>query len=180
MKVVCPNCHYAGRLVEFTNEAEAREFMRLAFKTPAPLAELLIKYMQLFRPAKQALRWDRAVKLLEPLVKDLSTGYISRHGRDWAAPQSIWPAALQTVIGRRDSLSLPLKDHSYLYEVLSRQANTAEAKREEQVEQQRKTGQHRASGPRHVKGELEQLVDNMSAQHTDGYRVGDNHDLNPD
>lgn len=138
MKVCCPECGHVAPLTAFASEADARDCLAIALKMPGPLGDSVLRYLALFRPAKRALPWSRALKLIRPLAADIERGRIQRHGRDWAAPQDAWQSALQTVIGQRDSLSLPLRDHNYLYEIICRGANKTEAAAEEQHEQQRK------------------------------------------
>lgn len=139
MKQCCPNCGFVAGLAAFANEAEARECLALALKWPAPLADALVRYMQLFRPPKRALAWSRAYKLMRELHDALDAGCIERHGRTWAAPRPAWEPALRAVTAKRDELTLPLKDHAYLYEILCRQANKVEAKAEQKTEVKRRT-----------------------------------------
>ena len=64
---------------------------------------------------------------------------IERHSRIWAAPQPVWIAALDEIIARRDEgkLTLPLKSHGYLLEIIAGQANKAEGKAEAEAEDRR-------------------------------------------
>lgn len=147
MKMCCPNCGHVDRLLAFASEAEARECLGLALKFPAPLADALIAYMQLFRPPQRALSWSRALRLMSALHVDLERGCIERKGRSWAAPRPAWEPALRTVIGKRDELTLPLKDHAYLYEILCRGANRVEAKAEQQAEVKKRTRRQAQAKP---------------------------------
>ena len=52
----------------------------------------------------------------------MQAGEITRNGQRYPAPQAAWLWAFAEMRKRRDadSLTLPLKGHGYLYEVLSR------------------------------------------------------------
>jgi len=64
---------------------------------------------------------------------------ISRNGRVWPAPQAYWQSAFQTVLdaAHAGKLTLPLKSHGYLFEVIARMSNRQEAQTEAKREQQR-------------------------------------------
>lgn len=148
MKCCCPECGHVAGMAQFASEADARECMRLAMEMPRPLADALMRYLQLFRPPQRALSWSRALRLMQPLHADITRGCITRRGRDWVAPQAAWQNALQTTVNRRDELTLPLRDHSYLYEIISRDANKGEAQAEQRVEdQRRKRGDRERAAP---------------------------------
>lgn len=141
MKCCCPECGFVGSMTAFAGEADARECMRLALQMPRPLADSLMRYLSLFRPPKRALSWSRALKLMQQLHHDIERGFVTRHGRDWSAPQDVWQSSLATMLEQRDKLTLPLRDHSYLYEIISRGANRGEAQAEQQREDARRRRQ---------------------------------------
>lgn len=138
MKGCCPECGYIAGLMQFVNERDAHEFKDLALRWPAPLRDPLVRYMALFNPPKRAMGWGRATKLMRQIVTDIERGTITRRGRDWIAPHDAWHAALTTVINQHDTLTLPLRDHNYLYEIISRGANKGEAQAEQQREDARR------------------------------------------
>ncbi|WP_111747649.1 hypothetical protein [Salinisphaera orenii] len=147
MKQCCPECGHVAPLTAFAAEADAREALAIAMRLPGQLGDSVLRYLALFRPAKRALAWSRALKLLGQLATDIDRGYISRHGRDWAAPVDAWRDALHTVVSQREALTLPLKDHSYLYEIICRGANRVEAKAEQAVEDKRRARKRGAPEP---------------------------------
>lgn len=137
MKVGCPSCGYTASITAFANEADAREALALAMRLPAPLAKLLMQYLVLFRPHKQLLRWTRVKNLLADLLTCIEGGQVERHGRAWVAPLPLWKDGLEAVLARQESLTLPLKDHAYLYQIIAGMANKDEAQQEARQEQQR-------------------------------------------
>lgn len=147
MRLVCPGCGFTADLEAFLMDAQAREAVLLALKLPAPLGERLLRYIGLFRPEKRALSWDRVVRLLTELLPPIAEAKVERNGRTWPAPLEYWSVALDEIVARRDSLTLPLKSHGYLFEIVAGQANKAEARRETVLEQARQHPAHRDHDP---------------------------------
>ena len=89
--------------------------------TPAPRCACWFNWLGLFRPAQTELTFARVAKLLGELLPDIQAQRIERKGTVYDAPPAAWLWALQEVIASRDSgkLTLPLKSHGYLYEVIS-------------------------------------------------------------
>jgi len=137
---VCPACGYAGDLVAFTNDAQARHFSRLMGQVPTELADAVLRYLTLFSPAKHKLTWPRARRLLEELLPDVQRGAIERKRRQWLAPSAVWLRAFENMHDQRANLQLPLKSHGYLYEVIVGLVEKVEASAEQSVEQRRRAG----------------------------------------
>ncbi len=146
MQLTCPIC-FARYAIEaaFTDD-DARRAVAAALKMPAPLGDLILRYIGLFRAPKRALSWDRAARLIEELLAPMQAGRIERHGRTWAAPLEAWRAALADMLDRRDKLQLPLKGHGYLFEIVTAQANKTEAQAEAKNEEQKRSRAHRDTG----------------------------------
>lgn len=147
MKLTCPSCGASMSLdIVLANEG-AREAIMLALRMPAPIGKLLVQYVALFRPASRSLSFDRVAGLLSELLPMIEAARIERSGRTWAAPQEAWRAALDEILSKRDKLTLPLKSHGYLLEILAGYANKAEAKDEAKIEADRKNQYHRPHQP---------------------------------
>jgi hypothetical protein len=135
MKLVCPSCGFFASPEAFLADADEQRALLLAFKVPSPLAASLHQYLRLFRPAQRALTARRIETLLGELLPMIEACRIERRGRIWPAPVEAWRTALEEIVGKRDRLTLPLKSHGYLLEILvghaDRAEGTAEAKREE-------------------------------------------------
>jgi len=118
MNLTCPCC--AGRFsieAALTDDA-ARAAVAAALKLPAPLGDLILRYLALYRPVNRALSWDRAARLLAELLEPIHAAQLTRNGRVWPAPLELWRAALEQMLEKRDTLTLPLKSHGYLFEVV--------------------------------------------------------------
>lgn len=139
MKTACPACGAVFSLDALLGNEGAREAVMAAMQFPAPVGWLLIRYLALFRPGERQLSMDRVASLLNELLPMIQAAQIERNGRIWSAPQDYWKLALEDMISKRDKLTLPLKSHGYLLEIIAGYSNKAEAKEEIRGEQ-RKTG----------------------------------------
>lgn len=152
MQLTCPCC--AARFsieAAFTDEA-ARAAVAAALQFPAPLGELLLRYIALFRPAQRALSWDRAARLLHDLLQPISAGRVQRDGRWYQAPVEAWRRALEHMLDQRDRLRLPLKSHGYLIEIVIGVADQvgAETERRREESLRHRAGARPEEGPRPV------------------------------
>lgn len=127
MRLTCSACGASASLDAAIAHEGAREAVIIALQLPAPLGKLLVQYVALFRPASRQLSLDRLAALLGELLPLIEAGRIERGGRIWAVPIDAWKAALEDMIAKRDKLTLPLKSHGYLLEVIAGQAGKVEA-----------------------------------------------------
>lgn len=149
MKLVCPSCGFFASPEAFLGEAEAQRALLLAFKVPSPLAASMHQYLRLFRPAQRALTARRIETLLTELLPMIEAGRIERRGRLWPAPVDAWRAAFDEIVVKRDRLTLPLKSHGYLLEILVGYADRSEGAVEAKREQERSYSfnQERSTAP---------------------------------
>lgn len=138
-RLVCPCCQAEFPLAAAMNDVAARQAVARAFKL-TPFGDVLLAYVGLFKPAQRALSMTRLTKLLDELLADIKTGQIVRNGSTYSAPQAYWQQAIEQMLGNRDKLSLPIKSHGYLYEIIVGYGNKDAAKAEKQSEQGRKYG----------------------------------------
>jgi hypothetical protein len=134
MKVVCPCCGATLSVEALLTDGDARAAVQAALSLPGQLGGLILRYIALFRSETRALSWSRAAKLLTELNDSISAREVERGGITYAAPLDTWQAALDEMLTKRDKLSLPLKTHGYLFEVVAgmagKAAGAAEKKRE--------------------------------------------------
>lgn len=139
--VQCPACGAEMSLdVCLSHEALRRATFDLLTMS-LPLGALVMRYIALFKPAKNRLSPDRMAKLVQLLLPDMQRQRISHKGRDWHMPLTGWRAGLEAMLEKAaaDKLSLPLDNHQYLYTVLAGMADKVEAVDEQAHEQQRRT-----------------------------------------
>ena len=158
MKLSCPACGAVASLDVLLGHEGARDAVMAAMRLPAPLGKLLVQYIALFRPASRQLSMDRLASILGELLPLVEAARIERSGRIWAAPIESWKLAIEEILAKRDKLTLPLKSHGYLLEILAGIANKAEAKVEAKTEQTRAYGhdQDRTPGMQQIGKKLDQ------------------------
>ncbi len=155
MKLTCPACGADMSLDVILGHEGAREAVLVALRLPSPLGKLLVQYIALFRPARRNLSMDRLASLLAELQPMIDEARVMRNGISWPAPQEYWISGLTEVIARRDAgtLTLPLKSHGYLLEVIAGYGNRAAAKAEQDREAKRggqtQVGYHPSHGTEH-------------------------------
>lgn len=138
MQITCPVCHARYAIEAALADADARRAVAAAAKLPGGVGEAAIAYVGLFRPAKSALSWKRAARLLDELVAMVGAGGVARKGRSWKAGVNEFQSAFETVLGQREKLTLPLTSHGYLLEVLVGIADKAEGQAERATEARRR------------------------------------------
>jgi hypothetical protein len=132
----CPNCgSELGVEQLFGHEVDHRAFLHLAHIS-IPLGSRVMRYLQLFAPAKNRLTMARKAKLIEQLLPDLQRQQIHHNGRDWSAPLAAWALAIDGMLEQRDQgkLRLPLTSHVYLYVVIAGMADKVERTEESHAE----------------------------------------------
>ena len=123
-------------MVALFNDAEARAaFVKLA-EMSIPLGARVLRYVALFGTARQRVTTRGQLRLIAQLLPDLQRRAITHKGRDWTASLVVWDEALEEVFSARDSgaLELPLTSHGYLYAVIQRLSDRAEAQAEARAE----------------------------------------------
>lgn len=121
MRTRCPGCGTTVSLDALIAHDAAREALAAVFKLSGQLGAALIHYLALFRPETRELTMDRVARLLGEVLPDLQAQHISRNGQVYEAPADAWMWAIEQALAARDAgrLSLPLKGHGWLYEVIS-------------------------------------------------------------
>jgi hypothetical protein len=103
----CPVCHSHLALEAIIEDDCARELLGILAALPDDLGRALIGYLGLWRPAKQDLRWDRALGLArEVLALDTDQARLA-----WALAETV--EAIRAKGGQT-----PIKSHGYLKRVL--------------------------------------------------------------
>ncbi|MEZ5571196.1 MAG: hypothetical protein R3E64_04155 [Halioglobus sp.] len=106
--ISCPHCNSTLHLEQLTEDAAGRHLFGLIAQTNCGPA--LVAYLGLFKPAKQALRWSRAVDLTEEILAR------------WANDSRLGTAMTKTVESMREKRQSPqwrpLSNHNYLASVI--------------------------------------------------------------
>lgn len=179
MRLTCPCCGASYGLEVLLADRSAREAVTAALALPASLGERLLRYIGLFRPRERALSWDRAARLLTELQEAIKAAQIERDGRIYPAPVEYWKAAIDQMLDGRDRLSLPLKSHGYLYEIIagmSKRADERSAARNEVESERAQARQGERSGRMQGAAELTQNAKNIGEIPDNGNRMATTHD----
>ncbi|MFY4986152.1 DUF2752 domain-containing protein [Acinetobacter baumannii] len=121
MKTRCPACGATNSLDALLGHGEASKAFVASLNLVGDLATPLVKYLGMFRSQNRELTFERTAKLLGEIATDINAQQIKRGHHSYPAPKAAWIWAINTMIERRDQgkLQLPLKNHGYLYEVIS-------------------------------------------------------------
>jgi DNA-directed RNA polymerase specialized sigma24 family protein len=143
--LICPSCNAEMTLDVLISHQEVRETFAWFARTALPLGGKVERYLRLFKPEKQRLRMEKYAELLAALQADIQRGAITRKGREWPCSLESWALALEAVFEAhsKGSLTPPLKDHAYLYEIIVRMVDDYERKAESARERERRVGLER-------------------------------------
>lgn len=140
MNITCPSCGAEMDLDVLLAHEDSRQALARLATLSLPLGKRTLQYIRLFKPATRQLGHGRVVKLIEELLPDLQRRAITHNGREWFADLETWNLAFERVLDRRDNgkLTLPLKSHGYLYEVIVGLVDQAESAVEKAAEADRR------------------------------------------
>ena len=119
MMIKCNACGAETSLDAAIDNDDASTALSLALSM-TPLGKLLVRYLDLFRPATRKLSWSRVASLLGELMPLIDSQRIERDGKVYEAQHQVWCSAIEKALLARDtgSLKLPLKSHGYLFEII--------------------------------------------------------------
>lgn len=138
MRLTCPACGAEYTLDVLIAHDGAREALIEAMGLNLALGKRLVQYLSLFRPAQRQLTMDRVASILKEISPCIKAAQITRNGRIWAIPQESWAWALEEIVAKKDKLTLPLKSHGYLFEMLIAAADKLEGQAEATLESRRR------------------------------------------
>ena len=121
MKCRCQNCGAVASLDLLVSNEEARDALIAITMMSDELTRAAIKYIGMFRPANKDLKWSRVAKLLNEIMPMITSETVTRGGVTKKATRDMWLDGIKECIAARDMgrLSLPLKTHGYLLEIVS-------------------------------------------------------------
>ena len=143
MPMTCPSCGAEMPLEVCIAHEEMREAAYEIMKLELPEGALLLRYVSLFRPAKNKMRPAKTVQLIRELLPLMRGSQPIKHkGSELAVPMEVWRSGLEAMLAKADAgkLSLPLTSHGYLFTILGDLVEKYEAALEREREEQRKHG----------------------------------------
>ena len=120
MKTKCPCCGAMNSLDALVANEKASEAIATALAFNGELGKALIGYLGLFRPQATSLSFDRVATILGQLLPMVQAEQIQRDGKTYPAPVEAWIYGINTMLASRQNLKLPMKNHGYLLEIISR------------------------------------------------------------
>lgn len=141
--VPCPYCGKDVDIIQGMELQAGNDWTPLLAELPPSLIGALFRYLELFKPPKQALRWSRRLALTEELMPMIKSGQLERNGITYAMPMQAWEGEMMKLVSNTPAtLVLPLKSNGYLLSIMVGRVekNLAVAKAKE-IEAQRNRGQ---------------------------------------
>ena len=115
-------CPYCGKDVDIIQGMELQagnDWTPLLAELSPSLIGALLRYLELFKPPKQALRWSRRLALTQEMIPMIKSGQLTRNGIVYAMPAQVWEGAMLNLGSNRPpSLVLPLKSNGYLLSIM--------------------------------------------------------------
>jgi len=139
LTVTCPECGTHINLLHAMEDADGRRFIGLLSEVQPVVVRPLVRYLTLFKPVKQGMRWSRMYSLANELLPMIKAAEIERNGTHYVVPPDRWASTMLALVEEPPkTLKLPLKSHGYLFTILAGEAESEEAKKEQKhIEQQR-------------------------------------------
>jgi len=156
MRLNCPDCGSTFNLLQAMEDADGRRFVELLTSLPPVVVRPLVRYLRLFKPFKQGLRWSRMLKLTRELEPMIRAAQVERNGAVYVVPASVWAATMAALVDTPPkTLSLPLSSNGYLLSILAGEAEKQAAQDEQHREVARRSrGRDGTSGAPLQVGEL--------------------------
>lgn len=166
MRVSCPACGAELTLDALLAHEAARRAVAAAMTVSPALADRLMKYLGLFRPAKRQLTMDRVAALLDELLPMIQAQKVERGGRSYDTILDTWKQALDQILRARDAgkLTLPLKSHGYLLEIVCGLCEAFERSEEERRELARRNA-HRSLPEQEAAAQTLSRLQTLAAEH---------------
>ncbi len=139
----CPYCGTSIDIIQGMELAAGNEWTELIQSIPPSMIGALLRYLELFKPKIQSLRWSRRLALTQELMPMIKSGTVVRGGITHAMPMQAWEGEMMKLVSNKPAaLVLPLKSNGYLLSIMvgrvEKQLAATEAKA---IEAQRNRGQ---------------------------------------
>ncbi len=145
LELTCPVCGVASPLEGFIQLEDQGRAVMIALGLPASIRDAVVRYMRLFNPPGRKGAISKTLRLLTELEQPIRDNRVSRRGTDYVAPTELWREAMEDIVERArqpgSTLTLPLKSHGYLFEVVAGKCEQAAARAEKRSEQGRNLGE---------------------------------------
>lgn len=169
--VPCPYCGKDIDIVQAMEMVAGNEWTGLLAGLPISLVGALLRYLELFKPAKQELRWSRRLALTQELMPMIKAAQVKRNGIVYSAPVGMWEAEMmKLVVNRPESLVLPLKSNGYLLSMIAGRGERAAAKLEQGAIEQQRNRNPAGGGPLSVGALSEKALQKTRSKPPPGWK----------
>jgi len=146
--IPCPYCNKDIDIIQGMEALAGNQWTALIGGLPNAMIGALLRYLELFKPVKQELRWSRRMALTAELIPMMTAAQVKRNGIVYAAPLAVWEAEMmKLVVNRPESLVLPLKSNGYLLSMIAGRGEQAAAKLEQAALEQKRNRNNVGGGP---------------------------------
>jgi hypothetical protein len=146
VQVTCPSCSCEFPVEAGYADADGKRLAALFAEMEPALGRAVLAYLRLFKPAKNALRMSRAIKIVQQLLDLVNAGSVCRDERNGVrrpASPTTWTAGIEQMLQIRANLVLPIESHNYLRAIVFGIADSADAHAERRKEAEVRVGKHR-------------------------------------
>lgn len=109
-KLICPSCNKAHELKDYIYATDADMAFNVALTVNPKIANLVLKYTELFAPPKSALTLARRAKIIESILPEV---------RVLPVEQYAYGMEIMLEKHANGELQTPLKNHNYLKKVIT-------------------------------------------------------------
>lgn len=139
--ITCPCCRQSFELREAREDEAWREFAAQLVSLPSNVQPAFLRYLELFRPAKQSsLRSSSLLNLLTSLKPPLMAQQFERGGKTYTASFERFAGAMDYLYSQQAKLNLPLRSHGYLLDTIASVIDRTAIKAEQAQQDQLRTG----------------------------------------
>ncbi len=132
----CPECGAQFDLVQAMEDADGRRLLDMLKEIQPLVIRPYFRYLKLFKPQKQGLRWSKMLTLTKELAPMIKEAQINYNHAMYVVPPTAWADAMNDLVDNPSAtLKLPLKGHGYLLSILSANAEKVAAKAERKTEE---------------------------------------------
>lgn len=112
----CARCDFKAPIVTFLKAAEEGLLTVAVLKLPSSVQGHYLAYFSMFRPKSGcAVSISKAERLTNELADLVNKGYVTQKDQvDRSCPPRLWAMAMEQMLERAGTLTLPLKTHGYL------------------------------------------------------------------
>jgi len=163
----CPECAAQFDLSQALEDADARRLMDLIKDIQPVVIRPYFRYLKLFKPQKQGLRWSKMLTLTKELAPMIKDAQIKHNHTVYAVPPTAWADAMNDLVDNPPAtLKLPLKGHGYLLTILSANAEKVAAKEERKTEERK---QRPREGVEQQPNQVSNVIKKARPKIPDGY-----------